>query len=87
MPPQDTSQRKQATLHRMVLPDHTCPFGLKARELLEQHGYEIDDRLLTSREQTDAFKAQHGLATTPLVIIDGERIGGADDLEAWLANR
>lgn len=76
-----------ATVYRMVLPDHVCPFGLKALRLLEQNGFDIDDRLLTSREQTEAFKAEHGLSTTPLVVVAGERIGGADDLEAWLARR
>lgn len=81
------SARPRATLHRMVLPEHTCPFGLRARALLEEAGYEIDEHLLTTRAATDAFKAEHGLATTPLVLIDGERIGGSDDLERWLAER
>ena len=69
----------QATLYRMVLPDHTCPFGVRAKELLEKGGYEVEDNLLTSREQVDAFKAEHKLTTTPLVVIDGEQVGGSDD--------
>ncbi|RZM18313.1 MAG: glutaredoxin, partial [Sphingomonas sp.] len=28
----------------------------------------------------------HGVDTTPQVFIDGERIGGSDDLERWLAD-
>jgi glutaredoxin len=76
---------RQATLYRMVLPDHVCPFGLRSLEMLQRSGYAVDDRTLTSREQTDAFKAEHGIRTTPLVFIDGERIGGSDDLERWLA--
>lgn len=78
-------ETRRATLYRMVLPDHTCPFGLRARALLEQAGFDVDDRLLTSREQTDAFKAEHDVETTPLVFVGAERIGGADDLERWLA--
>lgn len=74
-----------ATLTRMVLPDHVCPHGLKALKLLTEAGYSIDERLLTSRTEVDAFKAERGLATTPLIEIDGEVIGGASDLEAWLA--
>lgn len=81
----NTEQAKRATLYRMVLPDHTCPFGLRARELLEREGYDVDDRLLTSREETDTFKTEHDVATTPQVFIGAERIGGADDLEQWLA--
>lgn len=82
---QDSSRARQATLYRMVLPDHTCPFGVRARELLEREGYEVDDRLLTSREETDTFKTEHDVATTPQVFIGAERIGGADELEQWLA--
>ena len=75
----------RATLHRMVLPDHTCPFGVRAKEMLERAGYEVDDRILSSRQEVDAFKAEHGIATTPLIVIDGETVGGADDLERYLA--
>ncbi|HET6527031.1 MAG TPA: glutaredoxin family protein [Sphingopyxis sp.] len=71
---------KQATLHRMVMPGHICPYGLKAKHLLESRGFAVDDRWLTTREETDAFKAEHGVKTTPQTFIDGERIGGYDDL-------
>ncbi len=72
--------RKTAVLHRMVMPGHTCPYGLKAKYLLERRGYAVDDRWLTSREEVDAFKAEHGVKTTPQTFIDGVRIGGHDDL-------
>lgn len=79
-----TPSPKTAVLHRMVMKDHTCPWGLKAKHLLTSRGYQVDDRWLTSREETDAFKAQHGVATTPQVFIDGVRIGGHDDLRRHL---
>lgn len=72
--------KSQATLHRMVMPGHTCPYGLKAKHLLERRGFTVDDRWLTTREETDAFKAAHGVKTTPQTFIDGARIGGHDDL-------
>ena len=72
--------KSQATLHRMVMPGHTCPYGLKAKHLLESRGFTVDDRWLTTREETDAFKAAHGVKTTPQTFIDGARIGGHDDL-------
>jgi glutaredoxin len=75
---------KKAAIHRMVMPHHTCPYGLKAKGLLERSGYEVEDHHLTTREQTDAFKARHGVATTPQVFIVGERIGGYDDLRRFL---
>ena len=64
----------------MVMPGHTCPYGLKAKHLLESRGFAVDDRWLTTREETDAFKAKHGVKTTPQTFIDGVRIGGYDDL-------
>lgn len=76
---------RHAVLHRMVLPDHTCPYGVKAKELLEQHGYEVEDRVLRTREEVDALKAELGVATTPQIFIDGERIGGSSELERFLA--
>ncbi|WP_235588018.1 MauE/DoxX family redox-associated membrane protein [Sphingopyxis sp. H115] len=72
--------KSQATLHRMVMPGHICPYGLKAKYLLESRGIAVDDRRLTTREETDAFKREHGVATTPQTFIDGVRIGGYDDL-------
>ena len=75
---------KEATLYRMVLPDHVCPYGERAKALLEERGYAVDDRLLTSRAEVDSFKAEHGLSTTPLVVIDGQAVGGSEELAAYL---
>lgn len=77
---------RKATLYRMVLPDHTCPFGVRAKALLESEGFAIDEHILRSRAEVDAFEAEHEVDTTPQVFIDGERIGGSDDLERYLAN-
>jgi len=79
------AEQRSATLYRMVLPDHTCPFGVRAKELLEQHGFDVDDRVLRSRGEVDAFEAQQQVDTTPQVFIGGERIGGCDKLEDYLA--
>jgi glutaredoxin len=54
---------KRAVIHRMVMPSHTCPYGLKAVDLLKRSGFEVEDHHLTTREETDAFKAAHGVAT------------------------
>ena len=75
-----TNNTRRATLHRMVMPGHICPYGLKAKYLLERHGYAVDDHWLRTRKETDAFKAAHGVATTPQAFVDGVRIGGYDDL-------
>lgn len=67
----------------MVMPNHICPFGLKALDLLKRRGYEVEDHHLKTREETDAFKAQHDVKTTPQVFIDGNRIGGYSELRAF----
>jgi glutaredoxin len=76
-----------ATLYRMVLPDHTCPFGVRAKQMLEESGFQVDDMILRSREEVDAFEEEQGVETTPQIFISGERIGGSDDLERYLRQR
>lgn len=78
------SQTKTAVLHRMDMPGHKCPFGQKSRFLLERKGYAVEDHLLTTREEVEAFKAREGVATTPQTYIGGERVGGWEDLRVHL---
>lgn len=71
---------KQAVLYRMVTDQHICPFGLRSKDLLERQGYKVEDHQLASRTDTDKFKAQHQVKTTPQTFIEHKRIGGYDDL-------
>lgn len=73
---------KKAILYRMVTDEHICPFGLRSKDLLKREGYDIEDHKLTTREETDRFKEEHGVKTTPQTFIDGKRVGGYDDLQA-----
>ncbi len=77
---------KKATLYRMVMPDHLCPYGLKSKDLLERHGFEVDDRHLETRDETEAFMAEHDVDTTPQAWIGGDRIGGYEDLRAFFGD-
>lgn len=79
-----TKPIKHADLYRMVYDTQVCPWGLRARHLLKTHGYEIGDHWLRDREETEGFKAEHGVKTTPQIFIDGQRIGGHDDLRRYL---
>lgn len=79
------SPARHARLYRMAMGHHLCPFGLKVKDLLERRGFIIDDHPLRSREETDAFKEAQGVKTTPQVFIDGQRIGGYDDLRRHLS--
>lgn len=71
----------KAVLYRMDLPNYTCGYGTAARDLLRHEEYEIEERVLRTRRETDAFKDKHHITTTPLVFIDGVKIGGYTDLE------
>ena len=75
---------KTAKLHRMAIKDYTCPYGLKAKDLLEREGFKVIENLLTTREQVDAFKVEHSVKTTPQIWIEDQHIGGHDDLRAYL---
>ena len=76
----------KAVLYRMALPDHLCPSGQKAKWLLESKGYEVEDHLFRTRAEVDAFKEEHGVATTPQAWIGGERVGGYSDLRVRLTD-
>ena len=80
--PDDATQR--ADLHRMVMEDHMCPFGLKTLDLLRREGYEVADHPLTSRDEVEEFKARNDVETTPQVFIGGNRIGGYEDVRRFL---
>ncbi len=75
-----TAKSTVATVYRMATPEHICPFGLKSVDLLRRKGYSVDDYLLESRGRQDAFKAEHDVDTTPQTFINGERIGGYEEL-------
>lgn len=77
---------KSASIYRMVMPTHTCPYGLKAKDLLRREGYSVEDHWLTTREEQDAFKAKYDVKTTPQMFINGERVGGFDDLRRYFVS-
>lgn len=74
---------KHAQLYRMNTSQHICPFGIKSKDLLVREGYNVEDILLTSREQIDEFKQQHSVDTTPQTFIGSQRIGGYDQLRSF----
>ena len=78
------SEARPAILYRMVLPEHTCPFGVRAKAMLEQAGFDVDDRVLSTRADVELLKNKLGVRTTPQIFIGDELIGGSEDLEAYL---
>jgi glutaredoxin-like protein len=63
-----------------------CPHCAKAKGLLHDAGIEFEE-LVLNRDYTDnTLRAVSNQITYPQVFINAEHIGGADDLEAWLAS-
>lgn len=74
------TEKKTAQLYRLVTKDHLCPFGIKAKYLLETEGYQVEDNHLTSKAEADEIKKKFDVKTTPQVLINRKRIGGYTDL-------
>lgn len=79
-----TQNQSNLHLYRMSMPEHECPWGLKAIALLQERGLSFEDHRLTTQAEVDSFKAHHDVPTTPQIFGDGERIGGYTELAAWL---
>ncbi len=76
--------KKTATIYRMVTPDHLCPWGIKALDLLRRKGFEVTDRHLESEEANKDYKRENGYDETPQVWIGDEHVGGYDALREHL---
>jgi glutaredoxin-like protein len=62
-----------------------CPFCARAKGMLRDAGIDFEE-LILNRDYTDhTLRAVAKATSYPQVFINGERIGGSDDLEAWLA--
>jgi glutaredoxin-like protein len=70
-----------------ILSRKGCPHCLRAKGLLRDAGISFEE-LELNRDYTDrSLRAIAAANTFPQVFIDGERVGGADELEQWLAAR
>jgi glutaredoxin-like protein len=64
-----------------------CPFCARAKGMLRDAGIEYEE-LVLNRDFTDqTLRAVSDGKSYPQVFIDGQRIGGSDDLAAWLSER
>ena len=64
-----------------------CPFCMRAKSLLDQHGIPYVEHAMDSKPtELREAKQRYGHATVPIVLIDGEYIGGCDELEDLAAS-
>ena len=61
-----------------------CPYCARARSLFERKGVEFTeiDLLEEPRRRDEMIRRAGGRTTVPQIFIDGEHIGGSDDLAA-----
>jgi glutathione-dependent peroxiredoxin len=64
-----------------------CPHCARAKRLLGDAGIPFEEIPLGPGVTAKTLRAVAGAETVPQVFVGGERIGGADDLEKWLASR
>ncbi|MBK8755082.1 MAG: glutathione peroxidase [Candidatus Competibacteraceae bacterium] len=63
-----------------------CPHCARARKMLREKGYRFEEMVLGSHGASySSLQAVTGRGTTPQVYVDGQHIGGADELTTWLA--
>lgn len=67
-----------------ILSKEGCPFCIKAKALLSDAGYEYVEIMLPHKTRGRITGAVAGAQTTPQVFINGNLIGGSDQLEDWL---
>ncbi len=64
-----------------------CPHCARAKGLLRDAGVDFEE-LVLNRDYTDrTLRAVASATTYPQIFVNGQNVGGADDLDQWLAGR
>ena len=66
-----------------ILTREDCGYCSKAKQLLKALGYDYVELPLDHRIRSRAVGAISGVQTVPQVFVNGERIGGWEELERW----
>jgi glutathione-dependent peroxiredoxin len=69
----------------MMLARHGCGYCRRAKELLTKHGIAFEAVHLGDELTMQGVKAASGVAKVPQIFVDGKLIGGAEQLERFLA--
>lgn len=63
-----------------------CPFCAKAKAMLEDKGIKYEEIMISNHGVTSrTLRAVANASTVPQIFIEGEYVGGSDDLEAYFA--
>ncbi len=66
-----------------ILTRDGCSFCAKAKKLLKEKGYDFAEVTLPNTNRSRIVGAITGKGTVPQVFINGQHIGGLEDLERW----
>lgn len=69
----------------LVFSREGCPYCMKAKAMLKEAGMRYCEVKVYDQIQLMGLRAVSGRETVPQVFIDGQHIGGSDDLEAYFA--
>ena len=76
-----------APLDVVVMSRPGCPHCSRAKIQLQQRGIDFDELELLKHYPHRALRALSGGDTFPQVFVNGQHIGGADELDSWLGER
>ena len=62
-----------------------CPFCVRAKGMLRDAGIDFDELVLNRDFRESTIRAVSGTSSVPQIFIDGDLIGGSDQLEKYLA--
>ena len=75
-----------APLNVTVFTREGCPHCVRAKGVLNDAGIDFEELVLNREYSESTIRAVSGRATVPQVFINGEHIGGSEELHTWLKN-
>ncbi len=64
-----------------------CPFCVRAKGMLHDAGIDFEEMVLNRDYNEATLRAVAGISMVPQVFINGELIGGSDELETYMTQR
>jgi len=64
-----------------------CPYCVRAKGILSEAGIDYEELVLNRDFQESTIRAVSGRTSVPQIFINGDHIGGSEELEAWLSER
>jgi glutaredoxin-like protein len=73
-----------APINVTVFSREGCPHCVRTKGMLNDAGIEFEELVLNRDFSESTIRAISGMTTVPQVFIDGERIGGSEEVETYL---